>query len=95
MASMEHLEAEAHFHELLERVEHGESLTINRGGQAIAELVPAPHPASPDRDAVIRELLDFGERRKLNGISIRERRGRPQVLTPLVVDASVTAAWCN
>ena len=33
-------EAKARFSELLERAEHGESLTIRRHGKAVAKLVP-------------------------------------------------------
>lgn len=65
-------EAKTHLGELLDRVERGESVTITRHGRPVAQLVPTPPPQKRDRADVIRDLLDFGKGRKLNGMSIRE-----------------------
>ena len=65
-------EAKTHLDELLDRVERGESVTITRDGKPVAELVPAAAPQKCDRAEVIRELLDFGKGRKVEGMSIRK-----------------------
>jgi prevent-host-death family protein len=39
------IEAETHLSQLLERVSLGAEITITRGGEAIARLVPAAQPA--------------------------------------------------
>lgn len=65
-------EAKAHLGELLDRVERGESVTITRHGKPVALLVPTAPVQKRNRAEVIRDLLDFGKGRKLEGMSIRE-----------------------
>jgi prevent-host-death family protein len=55
-------EAKARFSELLDRVEHGEEITITRGGKPAARLVPAgekPRPAG--KKATAEELVAIGQ----------------------------------
>jgi prevent-host-death family protein len=67
------LEAESRLGELLDKVERGESVTITRDGRAVAQLVPSPlREDNRNRADVIRDLLDFGKGRRLQGIGIRE-----------------------
>jgi prevent-host-death family protein len=40
-------DAKAHLSELLDRVEHGESITITRRGKAVARLTAVPGPKKP------------------------------------------------
>jgi prevent-host-death family protein len=72
MESVCAFEAETHLGELLDRVERGESVTITRHGKPVAQLVPTPPAQKRNRADVIRELLEFGRGRKLDGVSIRE-----------------------
>jgi prevent-host-death family protein len=50
-------EAKTHLPQLLERVEHGETITITRHGKPVARLVPAvaitPRPAAADAVAAM------------------------------------------
>jgi prevent-host-death family protein len=55
-------EAKMHFSQLLERVEHGESITITRRGKPIARLVPAtPRAPRPEIVEVIEAMRTFQE----------------------------------
>jgi prevent-host-death family protein len=72
MESVGAFEAETHLMELLDRVERGESVTITRHGKPVAQLVPTPPAQKRNRADVIRELLEVGRGRKLDGMSIRE-----------------------
>ena len=65
-------EAKTHFAELLDRVCEGESITITRHGKPVAQLVPISSPQKRSRSEVIKDLLEFGKGRKLEGLSIRE-----------------------
>jgi prevent-host-death family protein len=71
MESVGAFEAKTHLGELLDRVERGESVTITRHGKPVAQLVPTPPAQKRDRAEVIRDLLEFGRGRKLEGASIR------------------------
>jgi prevent-host-death family protein len=66
------LEAETHLAEILDRVERGESLTITRQGKAVAHLVPADRPPTRSRIEAIRELREFGNGHRLDGLKIRD-----------------------
>jgi len=65
-------EAKAHLAELLDRVERGESLTITRQGKPVAQLVPVAAMQKRSRTEAIRQLREFGERHRLDGLKIRD-----------------------
>lgn len=65
-------EATTHLAELLDRVEHGESVTITRHGTPVAQLVPVATIQKRNRPEAIHELRSFGKGRKLDGIRIRD-----------------------
>jgi prevent-host-death family protein len=70
MATIVSSEAEMNFADLLDRVEKGESITITRRGQPVALLTPIAVSSSAtkrDRRDVIRDLLEFGRGRELEG----------------------------
>jgi prevent-host-death family protein len=55
-------EAKTHLPQLLERVEHGESITITRHGKPVALLVPAVATTPrPDAAAAIAAMAEFQE----------------------------------
>jgi prevent-host-death family protein len=55
-------EAKTHLPQLLERVEHGETITITRHGKPVARLVPAvASTPRPDSDAAIAAMIAFQE----------------------------------
>lgn len=63
-------EAKTHLPRLLDRVEHGESLTITRHGRPVARLVPIE---SDDRQRAEQAALRIAQRRqKLKKASIAE-----------------------
>jgi len=69
-------EAKRHLARLLERVEHGEIITITRHGKPVARLVPAtPTAPRPDIAEVIEAMRTFQEQEAPtlgNDLSIRE-----------------------
>ncbi len=55
-------EAKTHLPQLLERVEHGETITITRHGKPVARLVPAVASTSrPDVADAIAAMIQFQE----------------------------------
>jgi prevent-host-death family protein len=55
-------EAKTHLPQLLERVEHGETITITRHGKPVARLVPAvASTPRPDVAAAIEAMIEFQE----------------------------------
>lgn len=57
-------DAKARFSELLDRVEQGETITVNKHGRPIAKLVPANAQRSVEqRKAHLREYLEAVRRR--------------------------------
>ena len=55
-------EAKTHLPQLLERVEHGETITITRHGKPVARLVPAVATTPrPDVAAAIAAMVQFQE----------------------------------
>jgi prevent-host-death family protein len=55
-------EAKTHLPRLLERVEHGETITITRHGKPIARLVPAALvDRRPEVASVIAAMIEFQE----------------------------------
>jgi prevent-host-death family protein len=68
-------EAKTHLPQLLDRVEHGETIVITRHGKPVAKLVPASAgKAKPDVKQAVREMLEFRDKHgpKLGGHSVRE-----------------------
>jgi len=65
-------EAKTHLPSLLERVQHGERVTITKHGIPVAMLVPVVQVIKPDIHAVIDELKTFAKGHTTGGISIRE-----------------------
>lgn len=59
MESVGSFEAQTHLPQLLERVEHGETITITRHGRPVARLVPAV--AVTPRPDVIAAMQTFQE----------------------------------
>lgn len=65
-------EARTHLPSLLERVQQGERVTINRHGVPVAMLVPVVPVAKLDSRAVIGELKMFAKSYSMRGVNIRE-----------------------
>jgi len=65
-------EAKTHLPSLLERVQHGERVTITKHGVPVAMLVPVVPVVKPDIHAVIDELKTFAKGHTTGGIAIRE-----------------------
>jgi prevent-host-death family protein len=72
-------EAKTHLPQLLERVEHGETITITRHGKPVARLVPAVESRPrPDVAAAIAAIRAFQEQEAPTlggGITIRDLIG--------------------
>ncbi len=54
--------AKAHLAELLDEVEHGETVVITRHGRPIARLVPEVDRRQAEIRAAIAEIKEFGRR---------------------------------
>jgi prevent-host-death family protein len=68
-------EAKTHLPQLLDRVEHGETIVITRHGKAVAKLVPAgAEKVRPNVQQTVKEMLEFRDKRgpRLDGLTIRE-----------------------
>ena len=65
-------EAKTHLPSLLERVQHGERVTITKHGIPVAMLVPVVSVVKPDIHAVIDELKTFAKGHTTGGMTIRE-----------------------
>ncbi len=68
-------EAKTHLPQLLDRVEHGETIIITRHGKPLAKLVPAlPEKVRPDVRQAVKEMLEFRDTHgpKLNGLKVRD-----------------------
>jgi prevent-host-death family protein len=63
-------EAKTNLSRLLERVEHGERITLTRHGRPMAMLVPVEEKRPP-KD-VISDLREFRRGRRLGVIGVRE-----------------------
>jgi prevent-host-death family protein len=64
-------EAESELPNLLERVAHGELITITKQGVPIAQIVPVPDQSRGNLLQVIQELKAFRKGNPLNGLSVR------------------------
>jgi prevent-host-death family protein len=68
-------EAKTHLPQLLDRVEHGETIVITRHGRPVARLVPATaEKARPDVRQAVEEMLAYRDRQgpTLDGLSVRD-----------------------
>lgn len=67
-------EAKAHFSELLERVEHGEEVTITRHGKAVARVVPVDQARQERAEYAVKRLREIAEGQTLEGLDWKELR---------------------
>lgn len=65
-------EAKTQLPRLLERVEHGEEITITRHGQPVARLVPFREDPRPDIAETIAAIRKLRSGIRLDGVTIRE-----------------------
>jgi prevent-host-death family protein len=65
-------EAKTHLSRLLERVEHGETITITRHGKPVARLVPLGGSSRDERMRAIADLKQLRDGQTLGGLSVRE-----------------------
>lgn len=68
-------EAKTHLPQLLDRVEHGETIVITRHGKPVARLVPAtPAKARPDVRQAVADMLAFRDKHgpKLRGVKVKD-----------------------
>ena len=72
MAEIGAYEAKTRLSELLERVREGESFTITRHGQPIAELRPIGHRSAAERKALVERMKRFQRGHSLVGTTVRE-----------------------
>lgn len=73
MDSVGAYEAKTHLPQLLDRVARGEEIQITRNGRPVARLVPETATAQPDVRAVIAQVREFRNGRKLGGtVTIRD-----------------------
>jgi len=73
MESVGSFEAKTHLPQLLERVAHGEEITITKHGKPVARLVPAHATKSKvDVRAAVEAMKQFRKGRSLRGLNIRE-----------------------
>jgi prevent-host-death family protein len=73
MESIGVLEAKTHFSELLERVEHGETIQITKRGQPVALLTPPKSPKKRDIHEIVERIKKLGERNTLGpGLTIKD-----------------------
>jgi prevent-host-death family protein len=73
-------EAEAHFSEILGRVEAGEVVTITRHGSPVAKLIPVRPQSTPEeRAAAIEAMRKLAAGNTLGGLRIKDliNEGRP------------------
>ena len=65
-------EAKTHLSNLLDRVERGEQVTIERHGVPVAVLSPAEKSRRRPAAEVIADLRRFRAQHRLDGLSLRE-----------------------
>ena len=66
-------EAKTHFSQLLDQVAKGESITITRHGEPVAQLVPAKPARDPQAlEALVEEIKRTRKGRSLGGIKIKD-----------------------
>lgn len=67
--------AKTHLPQLLDRVEHGETIVITRHGKPVAKLVPATaEKVRPDVRQAVADMLAFRDEHgpKLQGLKVRD-----------------------
>jgi prevent-host-death family protein len=72
MESIGAYEAKTHLPRLLDRVAHGERITITKHGVPVAILVPVGPTAKRAVSEVIEEIKRSRNGRKLRGVTIRQ-----------------------
>jgi len=65
-ASIGAFEAKTKFSELLERVSHGEEITITKHEKPVARLVPFAKPSQVELATLFRQMADFRAGHPLN-----------------------------
>ncbi len=65
-------EAKTHLSKLLDRVEQGERVTVERHGVPVAVLSPAEKSRKRPTAEVIADLRRFRAQHRLDGLSLRE-----------------------
>lgn len=68
-------DAKTHLPQLLDRVEHGETIVITRHGKPVAKLVPATaEKVRPDVAQAVVDMLAFRDKQgpKLKGLKVRD-----------------------
>jgi len=65
-------EAKTHLPRLLNRVAHGERITITKHGVPVAMLVPVQSATEKDVQQAIEEMKTFSRGRRLGDLSIRD-----------------------
>ena len=66
-------EAKVRFSKLLDQVANGESITITRHGEPVAQLVPAKPARDPKAlEALVEEIKRTRKGRSLGGIKIKD-----------------------
>jgi prevent-host-death family protein len=71
MESVSSFDAATHLPVLLDRVVHGERITITREGVPVAVLVPAIEKRKADAHEAIQAIREFRKGQTLGGLSIR------------------------
>ena len=73
MTTVGAFEAKAHFSQLLDRVAKGESITITRYGEPVAQLIPAKPARDPQAlEALVEEIKRARKGRSLGKIKIKD-----------------------
>jgi prevent-host-death family protein len=67
-------EAKNQFSALLERVSHGETVTITKRGKPVAVLAPVPAEESITPREAVANIFKLRKKASLDGLSIRELR---------------------
>lgn len=62
METIGSFQAKTQFAELLDRVEHGEEVTISRRGKPVARLVPIGEDKQQRQRKAVQAILDLGEK---------------------------------
>ena len=66
-------EAKTHLSQLLDKVANGESITITRHGEPVAQLIPARPARDPEAlAALVEEIKRTRKGRSLKGIRIKD-----------------------
>ena len=74
MQSIGVFEAKAHFSELLEKVEHGEEITITRHGKAVARVVPVDQVRQERAEYAVKRLRELADGQTLAGLDWKALR---------------------